>query len=169
MLVLLSVEDLQFCVAQRDTVRPLTAKQLELLNDNMSQILNAQQHVTSINLVESALTTALLKLRGAFLHNQKVPGTKKTSPPSTAELLKVVVAYMIPFIGFGITDNGLMIIFGEAIEKFLGARRLPCLGKTPKHASDPLNSSEACICWTALGHCADTHANLRFSLTQGLD
>ena len=32
----------------------------------------------------------------------------------------MMIAHMVPFIGFGLTDNGLMIIFGEAIDEFLG-------------------------------------------------
>ncbi|EKX34068.1 hypothetical protein GUITHDRAFT_80856 [Guillardia theta CCMP2712] len=44
----------------------------------------------------------------------------KVMRPSNRELMQMFIAQCIPFIGFGITDNGLMIIFGEAIEQFLG-------------------------------------------------
>ncbi|EKX36674.1 hypothetical protein GUITHDRAFT_145537 [Guillardia theta CCMP2712] len=36
--------------------------------------------------------------------------------------MKLFASGMIPFIGFGMTDNGLMIICGEIIEEFLGKR-----------------------------------------------
>lgn len=52
----------------------------------------------------------------------KFPTGSADSPPSRSALTKIAIATGVPFIGFGIIDNGIMITAGEQIDLLVGAR-----------------------------------------------
>lgn len=54
------------------------------------------------------------------IEEEKVEGTRIVESPSRSDLAKVFLVNCLPFIGFGILDNGIMIIAGEYIDLQLG-------------------------------------------------
>ena len=53
--------------------------------------------------------------------NMKDALSKVSAPPSSSALRRLFVSSLLPFVGFGMMDNGLMILFGDAIETHIGA------------------------------------------------
>jgi hypothetical protein len=47
--------------------------------------------------------------------------SKTSTAPSKTALRRLFVSSLLPFVGFGMMDNGLMILFGDAIETRIGA------------------------------------------------
>lgn len=48
------------------------------------------------------------------------PKRSDRSDPTQRQLMAVAAAAFVPFVGFGMVDNGLMVIFGDAIDGTLG-------------------------------------------------
>merc|ERR1712232_1078575 len=48
------------------------------------------------------------------------PQRDTAKPPTNRQLLFVSVGALVPFVGFGMVDNGLMVIFGDVIDGTLG-------------------------------------------------
>jgi len=48
------------------------------------------------------------------------PKRCQTQDPTQRQLMAVAAAAFVPFVGFGMVDNGLMVIFGDAIDGSLG-------------------------------------------------
>ncbi|KAK2080005.1 hypothetical protein QBZ16_002400 [Prototheca wickerhamii] len=83
------------------------------------------RHIDSHN-VGSATTPALTKAQiASALEYQRVLSKFTMSGdamPKTRQLVSVAVASGLPFIGFGIVDNSIMITAGEQIDALLGVR-----------------------------------------------
>ena len=48
--------------------------------------------------------------------------SEAVEPPTRAQLFRLAIASGVPFVGFGIADNGIMIIAGDQIDASLGVR-----------------------------------------------
>jgi len=52
------------------------------------------------------------------------PSRVRVEDPTSWQLSAVAIAASVPFVGFGMVDNGLMVIFGDALDSTMGM----CLG-----------------------------------------
>mmetsp|Transcript_14534 Transcript_14534/g.34447 ORF Transcript_14534/g.34447 Transcript_14534/m.34447 type:complete len:357 (+) Transcript_14534:154-1224(+) len=120
-LVLVSKNDFQFCMVQRS--KALSEGDIAEIEESAAELLAAQDH-TTVDLLDQAIQFALLQMQQKSAdENPNLKGKLDSAlvpKPTGKEMWQMVLAHTIPFIGFGITDNGLMIMFGEAIEQLLG-------------------------------------------------
>jgi len=109
-LILYTKADREFCVVSHGHRVPLSAMDVQ-------DIFIGAHDPLVLGIPEHAISFALLSMKDAA-----VLPDGDVLPPTGKELFQVAVSGMIPFLGFGATDNTLMIICGEAIENFLGGR-----------------------------------------------
>eukprot|EP00286_Rhodomonas_abbreviata_P021696 CAMPEP_0181299836 /NCGR_PEP_ID=MMETSP1101-20121128/6565_1 /TAXON_ID=46948 /ORGANISM="Rhodomonas abbreviata, Strain Caron Lab Isolate" /LENGTH=347 /DNA_ID=CAMNT_0023405025 /DNA_START=170 /DNA_END=1213 /DNA_ORIENTATION=- len=119
-LILVSSDDFQFCIVQKGKV--LSERDITEAQEQAAELLSAQDH-TKVELLDHAISHAIMQMQQKATEDAPagVDGVVVV-PPTAKEMRQTIWAHTIPFIGFGITDNGLMIICGEVIEQFLGAR-----------------------------------------------
>lgn len=109
-LVLLS-EEKQFCSS---SVAPPTG----MSKSQMEYIQTVAENAMEMGLTENALTFSLLRIHSLLAKsNSKAMAIRRPSQP---ELKQVFISALLPFIGFGFLDNGLMILYGELIEDVIG-------------------------------------------------
>mmetsp|Transcript_41227 Transcript_41227/g.82538 ORF Transcript_41227/g.82538 Transcript_41227/m.82538 type:complete len:352 (-) Transcript_41227:56-1111(-) len=119
-LVLVSKGDYQFCIVQKG--KQMSSGDIREIESSVSDLLGAQDH-TTVDLLDQAISYSLVEMQQKSKEEDSPKGKLDSAlvpKPTAREKWQMVIAHTIPFIGFGITDNGLMIIFGEAIEQFLG-------------------------------------------------
>ncbi|KAJ1477237.1 hypothetical protein T484DRAFT_1658375 [Baffinella frigidus] len=102
-------EDRAFCVEARSS-------KVRVSDDEQQVILVGVQDALNLGVTDMAVSFALMSMRDGAVTNGVV------AMPTRAELMQVAFAGMIPFIGFGMTDNGIMILAGDAIEDFIGQK-----------------------------------------------
>ena len=106
-LVMISLEEKEFCVETKSGRFLVSASDLSDMLVGASELLEAK-----LTAHAAIFTLSYLKSKPAALQ-------KKAMPLSPREKLQVFIAGVIPFFGFGVTDNGLMIVFGDLIDQYL--------------------------------------------------
>jgi hypothetical protein len=84
--------------------------------------------VGASELLEAKLTAHAAIFTLSYLKSKPAASQKKAMPLSQREKLQVFIAGVIPFFGFGVTDNGLMIVFGDLIDQYLSHFNLSPMG-----------------------------------------
>jgi len=116
-LIMISLAETEFCVETKAGRFVLGAAERGDIQIGVQELLDAK-------LTAHAATFTL-----SYLKSKAALSQKKIKPLTRRLKLQVFIAGMMPFLGFGLTDNGLMVIFGELIDEFLGTRfKLSAMG-----------------------------------------
>lgn len=106
-LIMISLAEKEFCV---DTKSGRFLVGTSELSDML---------VGASELLEAKLTAHAAIFTLSYLKSKPATLLKKALPLSLRNKLQVFIAGAIPFFGFGVTDNGLMVIFGDLIDHHL--------------------------------------------------
>ena len=106
--MLLASGDREFCVDVKTSKFAMGPAEINNIAVGVQAALLAELPAHAITYAMSVMkSTALLALKGS-----------EVAPLSPRDKIRVFFAGMIPFLGFGLTDNGLMVICGDIIEDF---------------------------------------------------
>jgi hypothetical protein len=115
-LVMISLAEHEFCVETKSGRFLVSASEL------------SDMLVGASELLEAKLTAHAAIFTLSYLKSKPAASQKKAMPLSPREKLQVFIAGVIPFFGFGVTDNGLMIVFGDLIDQYLSHFNLSPMG-----------------------------------------